>query len=104
MYVLLLVGVLLRLHIHGGVPEGTANGNADVPSRFPQPATDADRTGPNRLTNPDTVGIYPIRPCCFKPCEPFMPGIGLGGTLSGFLCIVLFIFLLPDSPLPVFHE
>ncbi len=62
--------------------KGTANGNADFLSRLPLPATEADRTGRNRLTGPDTVGIYLIRPCGFSPCEPPTPGIGLGGLVS----------------------
>ena len=62
--------------------KGTANGNADVLSRLPQPATDANRTGRNRLTGPDTVGIYLIRSCGFAPNEPPTPGIGLGGLVS----------------------
>ena len=62
--------------------KGTANGNADFLSRLPQPATDANRTGRNRLTGPDTVGIYLIRPCGFAPNEPPTPGIGLGGLMS----------------------
>ena len=61
--------------------KGKSNGNADFLSRLPQPATEADRTGPNRLTGPDTVGIYLIRPCGFTPCEPSTPGIGLGGLV-----------------------
>ena len=66
--------------------KGTANGNADLLSRLPQPAT--DRTEPNRLSSPDTLGIYLIHPCGFTPCEPSMPGIGLGG-------------LVPTSSLPI---
>ena len=62
--------------------KGTANGNADFLSRLPQPATDADRTGRNRLTGPDTVGIYLIRLCAFAMNEPPTPGIGLGGLVS----------------------
>ena len=61
--------------------KGTSNGNADFLSRLPQPATDADRTGRNRLTGPDTVGIYLVRPCGFAPNEPPTPGIGLGGLV-----------------------
>ena len=38
--------------------KGTANGNADALSRQPQPATDDDRTGRNRRTGPDSVGIH----------------------------------------------
>ena len=55
-----------------------ANGNADFLSRHSQPATDADRAGPSRLTNPDTDGIYLIRPCGFTPCQPSMPSIDVG--------------------------
>ena len=68
---------------------GTANGNADFLSRLPQPATDADRTGRNRLTGTDTVGIYLIRPCGFAPNKPPTPGIGLGWLVS-----------LPSRPIP----
>ena len=62
--------------------KGTANGIADFLSCLPQPATDAYRTGRNRLTGPDTVGIYLIRPCGFAPNEPPTTGIGLGGLVS----------------------
>ena len=65
--------------------KGTANGNADFLSRLSQPANDADRTGPNHLTSPDTVGISLIR-----PCEPSMPDIGLGGLVPT-----------PSLPIPV---
>ena len=56
-------------------------------SRLPQPATDLDRTGPNRFTTPDTIGIYLIQACGFTPIDPFNSGIGLGG-------------LVPISPIP----
>ena len=52
-----------------------------MPTSFPashNPATDLDRTGPNRLTCPDTVGIYLIQACGFTPTEPSTPGLGLG--------------------------
>ena len=62
--------------------KGTTNGNADFLSCLSQPATEADRTGRNRLTVPDTVGIYLIRPCGFTPCQPSVPGIGLGGLVA----------------------
>eukprot|EP00752_Nemacystus_decipiens_P017591 g15764.t1 len=38
-----------------------ANGNADFLSRLPQPATEADRTGPGAINDPDTVRVYIIR-------------------------------------------
>eukprot|EP00752_Nemacystus_decipiens_P015617 g13940.t1 len=41
--------------------KGSANGNADFLSRLPQPATEADRTGPGAINDPDTVGVYIIR-------------------------------------------
>ena len=66
------------------------NGNADFFSRPPQPATDADRTGPNRLTSPDTVDIYLIRPFGFAHCKLSMPGIGVGGLVP-----------IPSLPIPV---
>ena len=58
--------------------KGSAIGNADFFSRLPQPATDLDRTGPNSLTCPDTVGIYLIQACGSTPTGPSTPGIGLG--------------------------
>ena len=61
--------------------KGSANGNADFLSRLPQPATDLDRTGPNRPASPDTVGVYLIHACGFTPIEPSTPGIGLGGLV-----------------------
>ena len=69
---------------------GTPNGNADFLSCPPQPATDAHRTGPNRLTSPDTVSIYLTRPCGFTPCEPSMPSIGSGVLVST-----------PSLPIPI---
>ena len=69
---------------------GTANRNADRLSRLPQLATGTDRTGSNRLTSADIVGIYLVRPCGFTPCEPSMPGIGLGGFIP-----------IPSLPIPV---
>ena len=54
--------------------KGAANGNADFLSCLPQPATDADRTGSNRLTSLDTVGVNLIRPCGFTPYELSMAG------------------------------
>ena len=62
--------------------KGTANNNADSLSRLSQPATDTDRTGPNRLTGPETVAIYLIRPCGFALNERPTPGIVLGGLVS----------------------
>eukprot|EP00752_Nemacystus_decipiens_P016839 g15071.t1 len=35
--------------------------NADFLSRLPQPATEADRTGPGAINDPDTVDVYIIR-------------------------------------------
>ena len=58
--------------------KGTANGNANSLSRLHQLITDADRTGCNRLTGPETVGIYFIRPCDFAPNEPPTPVYQLG--------------------------
>ena len=59
--------------------KGSSNGNADFLSRLPQPATDLDRTGPNRLTSLDTISIHLIQACSFTAIEPFTLGIGLGG-------------------------
>ena len=61
--------------------KGSASGNADFLSRLPQPVTDLDRTGPNRLTSPDTLGVYLIHACSFTPIESSTPGIGLGGLV-----------------------
>ena len=60
---------------------GSANANADFLSRLPLPATDADRTGPFRLTDPDDVHAYLIR-----PSRPDLlrtpPESSLGGLVS----------------------
>ena len=48
-------------------------------SRLPQPATNFDRTGPNRLTNPDNVSTHFIQACDFNAIEPLNPSIGLMG-------------------------
>ena len=78
--------------------KGTAIGNADVLSLLAQPATDADRTGRNRPTGPDIVGIYLIRPCGFAQNEPPTPGIGLGGLVSPLQYPFQPSILLPSSP------
>lgn len=62
-------------------PKGTNHSNADFLFRFPQPATEAGRTGPSRLTGPDIAGICPIHPCGFTPREPTALGISLGGLV-----------------------
>ena len=78
---------------HGvGAGEAVGSGAVEVggwlrESRLPQPATDFNRTGPNRLTSPDTVSVYLIHGCGFTPIEPSTPSIGLGG-------------LVPPPPIP----
>lgn len=61
--------------------QGSANGNAQILSRLPQPAIDFERTEPGRLTSADAVGIYFIRACGFYPRKPSKPGIGLSDGL-----------------------
>ena len=68
--------------MHFGVSgKGPSNGNADFLSRLPQPATDLDRTGPNRRITPDTVSIHLTQAYGFTVIESFTPGIGLGGLV-----------------------
>ena len=62
-----------------------ANGNVDFLS---QPATDADRTGPNRLTVLDPTGVYLIGICGSASCKPPMLGFGLGGLISPSSCTI----------------
>ena len=69
---------------HAPTPSNIEEGRptATPTSFLPQPATEADRTGRNRLIGPDTVGIYLIRPCCFRPVRAANPGYRLGWARS----------------------
>ena len=60
---------------------GTQNGNADMLSRLPLPATEEDRSGHARLTYPDEVASYTIRATASLPSGPTPAGIGLGGIM-----------------------
>ena len=57
---------------------GTQNGNADMLSRLPLPATEEDRSGHARLTYPDEVASYTIRATASLPSGPTPAGVGLG--------------------------
>ncbi len=61
--------------------KGSANGNADFLSRLPQPATERDKTGPDAITDPDTVGVYIIRSLGLDEPTSSVPSVALGGLL-----------------------
>ena len=66
------------------IPEyrkGSANGNADFPSRLPQPATEHDRSGSSRLTPVDIEDIHLFRACGLLTPSTSLPRIGLGGLV-----------------------
>ena len=58
---------------------GAANGNADMLSRLPLPATDEDKTGFSRITSPDDVGVYVIASTGRSSSTHTIPGVDLGG-------------------------
>ena len=58
---------------------GASNGNADMLSRLPVPATEHDISGDTRITMPDDIGIYLVRASGRTTSGPATPGIGLGG-------------------------
>ena len=66
---------------------GQENANADFLSRLPLPPIEEDVSGASALTDPDDLGVYPIRACGFiNPSCP-VPGVGLG-----------WLALPPDTP------
>ena len=58
--------------------KGGANGNADFLSRFPEPATEHNRSGSSYLTRVDSGGIFLIRACELHPRFSPTPGVGIG--------------------------
>ena len=61
--------------------KGSANGNADFPSRLPELATEHDRSGLRSLNPVEDDCIYIIRSCGLNtPSSPF-PGVGLAGVV-----------------------
>ena len=61
--------------------KGSANGNADILSRWPEPATEHDRTGPSSLIPPEDGGIFLIRACGLRIRASPIPGVGLCGLV-----------------------
>ena len=58
--------------------KGSANGNADFLSHFPEPATEHDRSGSTSLNPVEDGGIYLIRACGLSTSFSPIPGVGLG--------------------------
>ena len=58
---------------------GQENANADFLSRLPLPSTEEDISGASALTEPDGLGVYPIRACGFITPSCPVPGVGLDG-------------------------
>ena len=61
--------------------KGSANGNADILSRWPEPATEHDRTGPSSLIPPEDGGIFLIRACGLRTRASPIPRVGLSGLV-----------------------
>ena len=59
--------------------KGRENGNADVLSRYPEPATEHDHSRSTSLYPVEDGGIYPIRACGLSSSSSPIPGVGLGG-------------------------
>ena len=59
---------------------GATNGNADMLSRLPIPATEADKTGYSSITSPDDVGVYLIQ-SSGRSTTRVPHGVGLGGLV-----------------------
>ena len=55
--------------------KGSANGKADFLSRFPQPATEHDRTWSSSLIPVEDVGIFLIGASGFRTRAPPIPGV-----------------------------
>ncbi|MEP1591365.1 ribonuclease H family protein, partial [Sulfitobacter sp.] len=58
--------------------KGNANGNADSPSRLPEPATEHDRSGSSRLNPVEDGGIFLIRACGLRARSSPTPGVWVG--------------------------
>ena len=61
--------------------KGSANGNADLLSRLPEPATEHDRSGLTSVNPVEDGGIYLRRVCGLNNPSSPIPGVGLGGLV-----------------------
>ena len=61
--------------------KGSANGNADILSRLPEPATEHDRSGSTSLNRLEDGGIYLRRSCGLNTPSSSIPGVVLGGLV-----------------------
>ena len=61
--------------------KGSANGNADFMSRFPEHATEHDRSGSSILTPVNDGGIFLIRACGLHTRASRIPGVVLSGLV-----------------------
>ena len=59
----------------------SANGNADLLSRLPEPATEHDHSGSCSLTPVGDGGIFLIRACGLRTRSSLTLGVGLGGLV-----------------------
>ena len=57
---------------------GQENANADFLSRLPFPPIKEDVSSASAMTDPDDLGVYPIRACGFTTPSCLVPGVGLG--------------------------
>ena len=79
--------------------KGNANGNAESPSRMPEPATEHSRSGSSSLTPVEDGGIFLIRACGLRTRSSPTPGVGLSGQVPRTENVVLYglSFILSDS-------
>ena len=61
--------------------KGSANGNADLQSLLPEPATEHDRSGSTSLNRLEDGGIYLRRSCGLNTPSSSIPGVVLGGLV-----------------------
>ena len=61
--------------------KGSANDNADILSRLPEPATEHDRSGSTSLNRLEDGGIYLRRSCGLNTPSSSIPGVVLGGLV-----------------------
>lgn len=58
--------------------KGVSNGNADMLSRLPLPATEQDCSGKTSIYPPDPARVYLSRSCGLQTFDSPTPGVGLG--------------------------
>ena len=61
--------------------KGSANGSADFLSRFPEPATEHDRSKSTSLNPVEDSGIYLMRACELSTPSSPIPGVCLDGLV-----------------------